>query len=222
MGNTLSQVDWTVRMCSGVMTSPALRPLAKGNLLLSVRTRCVSEISPQGLFCFVCFSHPAHAGRVSIEPRRRERWGWLFGLLTSSRSLAVIAATPRRLEPISISLMSRVVAKTGWMLGARRSQAWAAWQGGQQRRRRAAARSRGPACGDATAEACKGSRIVAARIARSRVAPPRYARRHCSAVRERLWSATLRDRAISAQGVVTFVLVYVKYTASSAPSPAPK
>ena len=72
----------------------------------------------------------------------------------------------------------------------------------------------GPACGDATAEACKGSRIGAARIARSRVAPTPLGRRHCSAVRERLWSATLRDRAISAQGVVAFVLVYIKYTAS--------
>src|SRR5262245_50102864 len=179
-------------------------------------------------------------------------------------------ARPGILEPISISFMSRVVAKTGWMLGVPTQPSLEAWQGGQQRRRRAAARSRGrrraeegpqrfagdltseaavadggplrpdsgrtpivpmgpllhlagrPTCGDATAEACKGSRIVAARIARSRVAPPRYARRHCSAVRERFWSATLRDRAISAQGVVTFVLVYVKYTASSAPSPAPK
>src|SRR5262245_57661995 len=126
------------------------------------------------------------------------------------------------LESISIFPMSRVVAKTGWMLGVPTQPSLEAWQGGQQRRRRAAARSRGPGLRDATAEACKGSRIVAERIARSRVAPPRYARRHCSAVRERLWSATLRDRAISAQGVVTFVLVYIEYTASSAPSPAPK
>ena len=67
----------------------------------------------------------------------------------------------------------------------------------EQRRRRAGAWSRGPVFGDATAEACIGTRIQSGALGPLRGRTYAHGRRHCSALRVPSWPQPERDGALS-------------------------